>query len=189
GEFDNNQASRVSLNRGGLGAGIEPIWQSAFTKFLLAESAIKLGTAGNPRTLLIEAVSRSIAKVQGYPASIGFVLPTADTNRLMNTPTKINNYINQVLVLYDAAATDEARLEVIAKEFYIALWGNGVDAYNLYRRTQHPANMQFTRSTAPGPFIYSHLYPSVYVNLNINAVQKGSVDKQVFWDINLKTLR
>ena len=37
GEFDYNQATRVSLNSGGNGAGIHPIWQTAFTDFVKAE--------------------------------------------------------------------------------------------------------------------------------------------------------
>lgn len=189
GEFDNNQKTRVALNRGGLGAGIEPIWPSSFTSFLKAEAALKLGTAGSPRALLEEGVRRSITKVQAYPTSVGFILPTTNPDILMNTPAKIDNYVIKVLTLYDAALTDEARLEVIAKEWYIASWGNGVESYNMYRRTMHPANMQFARTSSPGTFIYSMLYPSVYVNLNINAAQKAGVDKQVFWDNNPKTLR
>lgn len=189
GDFDNSQGTRVSLNRGGLGAGIQPIWQSAFTSFIKAEAALKLGTAGSPRALLEEGVRRSIAKVQGFASTINFSLPTSDTNILRNTPTRINTYVNKVLSLYDAATTDEERMEVIMKEYYIALWGNGVDAYNMYRRTQHPNNMQYTRAASPGQFVYSHLYPSVHVNLNVNAKQKADVGTQVFWDKNPKTLK
>lgn len=189
GDFDNNQGTRVSLNRGGLGAGVQPIWQSAFTSFIKAEAALKLGTAGDPRALLTEGVRRSISKVQGFASNIGYSLPTSDTNILRNTTTRINTYVNKVLSLYDAATTDEERMEVIMKEYYIALFGNGVDAYNMYRRTQHPNNMQYTRTASPGQFIYSHLYPSVHVNLNVNAKQKTDVGQQVFWDKNAKTLK
>ena len=43
GEFDANQGTSVSLNRGGNGAGIQPIWQSAFTDFLKAELCPEIG--------------------------------------------------------------------------------------------------------------------------------------------------
>ena len=73
------------------------------------------------------------------------------------------------------------------KEYYIALWGNGIESYNNYRRTGKPSNMQPVLQTNPGPFIRSFLYPSVYVNLNKNATQKSSTAVQVFWDINPAT--
>ena len=31
--------------------------------------------------------------------------------------------------------TDGDRLNVIMKEYFIALWGNGIESYNNYRRT------------------------------------------------------
>jgi len=70
------------------------------------------------------------------------------------------------------------------KEYYIALWGNGLDAYNNYRRTGKPENMQFTQEADPGAFNRSMIYPSVHVNLNQNAAQKSSQAVQVFWDNN-----
>jgi hypothetical protein len=54
----------------------------------------------------------------------------------------------------------------------------------MYRRTNKPDNMQYTLEPNPGVFINSHLYPSVFVNRNINATQKSGVGVQVFWDKN-----
>ncbi len=183
GEFDYNQALRVSLNRGGNGAGIQPLWQSAFTEFVKAECALKLGTAGTPRTLLESGIRKSIAKVTGFATAIGSTMPTTDT-AYVTTPTRINNYVSKVLASYDAAANDDERLNIIMKEYYIALWGNGVDAINNYRRTGKPDNMQLTRSASPGSFTRSMLYPANLVNLNLNAAQKSGVDVKVFWDNN-----
>jgi hypothetical protein len=69
------------------------------------------------------------------------------------------------------------------KKVFIALWGNGVDAFNNYRRTGKPGSMSFTVAQAGGNMIRSHYYPSVLVNLNKNITQK-TIDKQVFWDNN-----
>jgi hypothetical protein len=182
GDFDANQAARVKLNAGGNGAGIQPLWQSAFTEFVKAECALKLGTAGNPRTLLESGIRKSIAKVTGFASSIGFTL-TTDT-AYVTTPFRINNYVNKVLAQYDAATTDDQRLNIIMKEYYIALWGNGVDANNNYRRTGKPDNMQLTRAASSGSYTRSMLYPSTLVNLNQNASQKSGVDVRVFWDNN-----
>jgi hypothetical protein len=182
GQFDANQGASVALNVGGQGAGIQPIWQSAFTYFILAEAALTIGANGTPKTLLENAIRRSMAKVGGFPASIG--ASTAVVAGFEMTQARIDNYVTKVLARYDAATTDAGRLDVIGKEYWIALWGNGLDSYNLYRRTGRPADMQFTIAPDPGAFARSVFYPSNYVNLNKNATQKNDVNVQVYWDNN-----
>lgn len=179
GEFDASQGTSVALNRGGQGAGIQPIWLSTFTEFIKSEAALILGTAGNPRTLLESGIRKSMTKVIGFPATVN----VAPDPTLVPDQTRIDNYVNKVLALYDGAATNSAKMEVIMKEYYIALWGNGLDAWNNYRRTGKPGNMQPVKDPNPGSFIRTMLYPSVYVNRNINAAPK-TVDVQVFWDTN-----
>ena len=184
GQYDNSQGTSVALSIGGRGAGVEPIWESFFTSFLQSEIALKMGigTAGTPRALLEAGIRGSIAKVIGFPATISVTVTTPPT------PAAIDAYVNNVLASYDAAANDAARLEIIMREYYIALWGNGVEAYNNYRRTGMPSNMQPVKSTAtPGFFPYSNFYPAVYVNRNQNApTQKniGDATNKVFWDNN-----
>lgn len=180
GDFEANQAKSVGLNRGGQGAGIEPIWQSAFTDFLKAEAALVLSSPGSARTLLEGGIRKSFAKVLGFPATVG-VTPSAT---YVPSQARQDDYVNFTLALFDNAATNDAKLDVIMKEFYIALWGNGIDAYNNYRRTGKPGNLQLPKVSAPGAFISSVYYPSVYVNRNQNATQKSSVDIHVFWDTN-----
>lgn len=180
GDFDSGQGTSVSLTRGGQGAGIQPIWQTAFTQFLKAEAALMLGTTGSARTLLESGIRASFAKVLGFPATIA-VTPNAT---YVPSTTRQDNYVTAVLTTYDAATTNDARLDVIMKEFYLALWGNGVDAYNNYRRTGKPGNFQLPIVTAPGAFTSSMYYPSVHVNRNLNGTQKSGVDVHVFWDNN-----
>jgi hypothetical protein len=185
GEFDVNQGTSVALNRGGQGAGIMPIWQSAYTQFLLAEAVLTMGVTGNARTFLENGVRQSIAKVVGFPATLGLAVdPT-----FVPTTTKINDYVTKVLARYDAATTNEARLNVVMNEWYIALWGNGADAHNNYRRTGYPDNFQLAKLPAPGPYIRSYLYPSNFINLNKNAPAQQAIDKKVFWDTNPTVLK
>ncbi len=180
GDFDTGQGTSVSLNRGGQGAGIQPIWQSAFTEFLKAEANLILSTAGNARTSLQNGITASFAKVLGYPATVGITPnPTYVPSAARQT-----QYITDVLTAYDAATTNDAKLDIIMKEYYIALWGNGIDAYNNYRRTGKPSNMQLPIVAAPGAFVSSMYYPSVHVNRNQNGAQKSGVDVHVFWDTN-----
>jgi len=164
--------------QGANGAGIQPIWMANFTEFLKAEAALMLGTAGDPATLLTSAVTKSIARVRGFADAKGQSLPAG------MEPSE-TDYVNAVNTLYANAADNDAKLGVIAKEYYIALWGNGIEAYNLYRRTAKPADIQPMRAAAPGVFLRSLIYPADFVNLNSSATQKvvTSVNK-VFWDNN-----
>ncbi len=186
GQFDADQAEQVTLNMGGKGAGINPIWLSSFTSFLEDEAAIALGitTRGSARELLEKGVAASINKVIGFPATVSVVPDPA----YVPTATQISNYINLVLSHYDAATTNDERLNIIMSEYYIALWGNGVEAYNNYRRTAKPDNVQIPVAVPnPGLFLRSFFYPSVYVNRNSNAAPQknpGDVADKVFWDNN-----
>ena len=155
-----------------------------FTNFLAAEAALS-GANGNPRSLLEAGVRASISKVLGYPATVGVSVPSDK----IPSPTKVTEYVDKVLARYDAATTNSERMEVIQQEYYIALWGNGVDAYNAYRRTGKPGGMSYTVAEAGGNMIRSHYYPSVLVNLNKNITQKTSVETKVFWDTNPATLK
>lgn len=182
GRFDNNQGSSVSVNFGGQGAGIQPIWQSAFTEFLKAEYELVLNNnETNARDRMESGIRKSINKVINFPASIGYT-ETIPATRVPDA-ARIDSYVNKVLNAYNTVATSDEKLDIIMKDYYIALWGNGVDAYNMYRRTNKPSNMQLLLSPADN-YMNSLLYPSVHVNRNINATQKTSVAVQVFWDKN-----
>lgn len=182
GRFDNNQGANVAVNSGANGAGIQPIWLSSFTEFLKAEYELILNSnAANARARLESGVRKSINKVINFHVVIGHT-EVVPTTRIPDA-ARIDAYVNKVLNAYDAAATTDAKLDIIMKDYYIALWGNGVDAYNMYRRTNKPANMQLLLTPVTN-YMNSLFYPSVHINRNINAVQKSSVAVQVFWDTN-----
>lgn len=184
GDYDASQGTSVNNTRGGRGAGINPIFMSAFTYFVEAEAALKLNitSAGTPKSFLEKGVRASIAKVLGFPATVNVVVATPPSAAAIET------YVTTVLDRYDAATTDAARLDVIIKEYYIATWGNGIEPYNNYRRTGSPNNMQLTVTTAnSGLFIRSFFYPTVYIERNINAPKQknpGVMANKVFWDNN-----
>lgn len=184
GRFDGTEGASVAVDFGGQGAGIQPLWQSSYTEFLRAEYELALNNnVANARTRLQNGVRNSIKKVIEFPTAISY--PGTIPTTFVPDATKIDNYVNKVLTAYDNAATTSAKLNIIMKEYYMALWGNGVDAYNMYRRTNKPEYMQYVVGEPnPGPFINSHLYPSVFVNRNLNATQKASIAVQVFWDNN-----
>lgn len=180
GQFDNDQGVARKATDGGKGAGIFPIWLSSYTEFLKSEAALTLGTAGDPEALVESGIRKSFAKVFAYPASVGVTIPA---NRVP-TQSVQDQYVNKVKSLYENAPDNDERLDVIMKEYYIALWGNGIEAYNNYRRTGKPSNMQPALQPAPGDFIRSFFYASVYVDLNKNATQKPGTLVKTFWDTN-----
>jgi hypothetical protein len=189
GRFDSNAGGGQTQNSGGRGAGISPIMLSFFTDFMLAEAALSLGTGANARTLLESGVRGSISKVMGFNTEIGYAFSTTETG-LVPSATTVDAYVGNVLARYDAAPNDEGRLAVVIGEFYKATFGNGFEAYNMYRRTGYPANLQPTLEPQPGEFVRSYLYPANYVNRNINANQKPGLGTgvRVFWDDGSKTL-
>ncbi|MEX0312995.1 MAG: SusD/RagB family nutrient-binding outer membrane lipoprotein [Allomuricauda sp.] len=201
GAFDGNEFATVTPQSGAQGAGIFPFMLSSYVKFMQAESALMSGTTGNPRTLLEEGIRASMDKVVNFndaavSPSLGNVIIEDDpgtpeneeqtiadlADDLLITDTSVDNYVNFVLGEYDAAADDDARLDIIMKEYYIALWGNGIEAYNNYRRTGFPSDISDHVGT-PGAFPRTFLYPATVVNTNSNINQK-EISVKTFWDTN-----
>lgn len=181
GRFDDNRCSGVgSQGVDALqGAGIQPIIMSSYVSFMRAEAALTMNTGEDAKALLKEGMEKSIAKTLAFGS-------TQDNATFRPSADAINGYVNFVLDQYDAASS---KLSVVEKEYFLALWGNGLDAYNTYRRTGFPAGLQPTLDVNPGPFIRSMWYPANHVNLNANVSQKSNIDVKVFWDTNSANLR
>jgi len=179
GKFDADQGSIAAANDGLQGAGIQPLMLSNYIQFMLAESALTLGTEGDPRTLLEAGIRQSMDKVLNFATDPAIVDPD-----FAATQDDVDAYVAEVLERYDAAASDDERLDVIVTEYYIALFGNGLEAYNAYRRTGKPDDIQLPLNSQPGPFIRSFSYPASAINRNSNIQSKGSVGVPVFWDNN-----
>ena len=96
------------------------------------------------------------------------------------TDERIENYVTAVLALFDATDAD-GQLDLVAKELMIAAWGNGLEAYNLYRRTGKPNNMQPSIEPSFGEYPRTFLFPGISVTRNANVTQKSFSDR-VFWD-------
>ena len=190
GLYDNNAARGVSLGAGAGGAGIHPIMMRSFVDFMLAESAITLETRGNPKTLLKSAIEKSMADVRALALGTTEAgkIATFETDQKIDWSKSVEAYVTEVLANYDKATTEAGRLNIIGTEYWLALHGNGVEAYNLYRRTGTPNNQQPALEANPGGFARSYFYPINYVVRNANAKQKASVTAPVFWDNNPATL-
>ena len=69
GKFDCSDGKGTTLEEGGRGAGIHPIWMSFFTDFVTAEAALTTtGVTADARAALESGVTKSITRVMNFPS-------------------------------------------------------------------------------------------------------------------------
>lgn len=180
---DNTPGPMAAAKSGNAGAGIQPIMLTSFVDFMLAEVALELGI-GTPKTLLLSGVTGHIDYVRSWSLTTKEAAKITTFMSNAAHTTKRDAYVAIISAQYDAAATNPDRMRIIAREYWIALYGNGNEAYNLYRRTGMPDNMQPGQIPNFGKFPRSFFYATDYIVRNSNAEQKPSHDVQVFWDNN-----
>ena len=177
GKFDDNTFEGQGLAAGGGGAGITPILLASSVDFMRGELALVNGNTATAKVWLLQGLSKSVEKVLEY----GSVDPTAD---LSFAPTEFQITAHAGLIGDNFDDDPEGGWNVLAQEYFTSLFGNGLEAYNFYRRTGFPTNLQPNLEANPGAFIRSFLYPANFVNNNSVVTQKATVTEQVFWDTN-----
>ncbi|WP_103071005.1 SusD/RagB family nutrient-binding outer membrane lipoprotein [Aquimarina sediminis] len=178
GPFDDGSGNNITnRNTGLIGAGSSMIMLSSYVQFMLAETALTSGVTGDARDYLEAGMTQSINKVMAFGEQLSD-LPGA----LVPTAGDVTAYKDAILAKYDATATDDEKLDIIIEQYYLALWQNGVEAYNTYRRTGKP-DLQPGLLAAPGVYMRSLLYPDALVNRN-SSVSTKPISTQVFWDTN-----
>jgi len=183
GAVDNASGSRGRITSGARGRGILPIMLSSFTEFMLGEVALISNDPAGARTRLNNGITASINKVVNFNIAAMPATASAGSALIPSGPT-ITNFIATILTQYDNAVGNDAKLDILVREYWISLYGNGIEAYNTYRRTGKPGGMQPSLSQNPGTFIRSVYYPSVFVNRNNTVTQKATTGERVFWDTN-----
>lgn len=180
GRFDDNNFAGVNDQSGEKGVGILPLLTENFVEFMKAEAILRLGAAGDARATLINAVDKNLKFVRG-------LFPQTSTRAMSDK--NITDYKDLVTKLYDAAGSNQDKLRISTREFFIASFGNGIEAYNMYRRTGYPNNLQPMLEPNPGTFPNSIYYPSDYTENNSSAKQKPNMSVKVFWDKSSRVLK
>jgi hypothetical protein len=130
--------------------------------FILAESAVKLKTAGDANALYQEGIRRSMEKTG---------LTTAE----------IDAYFAANPTIVNLRGNDDYKVSQIIRQKWIAWVGNGYEAYNDYRRTGYPRlqpalNVSFTPNIPQ-----RYLYPPSEVSGNGANIPTVTVTTPVWW--------
>ena len=179
GRFDDSTFEGAVQTDGGQGAGITPILLASWVDFMRAEVAMLESDFGLASTLLEDGLRKSISKVLTFIS----LDPAANTEFIPDSDA-INDFITNRKAAFDNALTEELRWNILSEQYWVTLFGNGIDAYNFYRRTGYPTTLQINIEPDPGNFIRSFFYPADAVNRNSALNQKVNVNQKVFWDIN-----
>ncbi|MBQ4821461.1 SusD/RagB family nutrient-binding outer membrane lipoprotein [Aquimarina sp. MMG016] len=177
--FDTDPDNKnVAAGAGGGGAGITPILTAAWVDFMQAEIAMVNGDTPAAWTFISAGLTKSIAKVQSFVS-----LDTSADTSFEPTNTDVTDFIASVEAEFNAADM-AGKWDVLGEQYFIAVFGNGIESYNFYRRTGYPTTLQPSLEPNPGTFIRSLFYPANEVNTNANISQKPDQAQPVFWDNN-----
>jgi hypothetical protein len=208
GRFDANVSQGVCVttsagcsSNGMRGAGFQPIMMRAFVEFMLAEASLTLGTTGSSVAYFTQGIDDSFTDVRDWAVNGTYNTtaggPDAGTSNAASPneaatinafypaatyATDVASYRTAAVAAFNSSAANA--LNYLAREYWVALVGNGYEAYNLYRRTGRPTGMQPVINPSPGPFPQSFWYPAVYANLNNTAKQKSDLTSRVFWQVD-----
>ena len=169
GAFDDESFEGKVDGDGQGGFGITPILLSSWMHFMNAE--VNVNTGGDPTYETLIALEQALIK-------------TDDLGGPELSDEDVSNYIAAFTSDWNASTSTEEKLDLWATEFFISLTGNGIDAYNSYRRNGYPRSLQPNIEPDPGQFPLIQYYPANYVNTNKNADQRSSKTERVFWNSN-----
>ena len=157
------------------GAGINILASNYATQFLIAEGQLTMNSnVTAARSALSNAITAHMNKVRLFGTGIVTENPI--------TAGGITTYVNNVLTEYDSASD---KLEIIMREFHKASWGNGIQAYNNFRRTGKPSNLAALPFTPADGFVYRMPYPSVYISNNLNPDNVAlPISQRIWWADN-----
>ena len=117
--------------------------------FILAEAALILGTPGDPNAY--------------YQAGI-----TASMQKAGMTGTEIDTYFNDNPTVVTLSGTVEQQRQQIITQKYIAWVGNGIEAFNDYRRTGYPVLVLVNNPSGDDPTTIPTRLPYTNTELSTN---------------------
>lgn len=173
---------------GAQGAGPIRLITNAGRNFMLAEAVIRLGVT-------VPGETAQSLYWKGIKASFDEVLPLTSTFIAPEAPmtlAQVNAYIGADLAsatpIATLTGTPDQQINQIITQKYIAMTGNGLDAWNDIRRTGFPAFTQVEHANAAGedgkrPVRARYLDAEIARNPNFKDVVKKT-NERLWWDAN-----
>lgn len=184
GRFDNNAGVGVGPLVGAQGEGIQPIMLPAFVDFMLAEAVQTMeGVNGDAKMYLENGITKSMNYVRAFSTSTSQAAVINTFQAAAEFNEAVATYVGSVSNEWNGAPAAR-RMNIIGREYWLALFGNGNEAYNLYRRTGQPDNMQPGLLQNFGEFPRTMFYPNNHVVTNNQSAQRENRMGRVFWDTN-----
>lgn len=156
----------------GTGAGILPLLTNSMMLFSRAEAALTLDTGEDAEALLVEAVIAHFDVVNSV--SPGF--PISEETK--------TGFTDRLAAQYKSL-DEEGKLALVMMQKWISLYGNGVEAYNDYRRTGYPEleDLISPLDVFPERFYYSEteLTSNTTVINTRDQLQRDQQIVPVFW--------
>ncbi|QNP50866.1 SusD/RagB family nutrient-binding outer membrane lipoprotein [Hymenobacter qilianensis] len=140
------------------------------TKFILAEAALLLGTGGDAQALFTQGIRASMTKAGVDAAAIDAYLANPANARWVTLSGSNTRRQNQIIT-----------------QKWIALFGNGYEAWNDYRRTGFPRlapveNPSSDSPTIPQRFFYTN--GEISANANQVPADRPNITVPVWWASN-----
>lgn len=180
GEYDDNARDEAAQGDGGQGAGVIPYLSNAMRAFMLAEAKMTLPGVTEGETAeayLEEGIRASMEKVEDIGLSL-------DEDAEPMDEAAVDAYVAARLQELNDAEGDNLKLNVVIKEKYYSLFGNGMEAFTDLRRTGFPADLPASLAPA-APFPLRLPYSVTELNTNSNAPSPPpALDTPIFWDVN-----
>lgn len=205
GRFDNGLGGKLNPKDGvtsGNGIAPDKMLQAYSVPFMKAELVLTEGIAGDAKQLLEDGIKASIYHVNK-------VCKASDDTVAVISDATVNAFLLGVTSTYDAAATNDKKLEIVMTEKWIANFFNAVEAYTDIRRTGYPVLFKgnaerkvytpYDQTTAASPlgeplaydiadilaFPRVMWYPDSETQLNGNISNQGRIVSKptVFWDV------
>lgn len=175
-----NVTPRALTGGRGSGNGIWPLLTSNNMKFYQIEAILDGGATGDAKAIFEAAIREHISRVIALGAKVDAA------NAVAPTAAYINDYVAAQIKLYDAATSNTAKLNVVAKQLWFSSWGQGMEIWNSMRRTGFPSQVNNPIIKPPRQYALRLPYPSQEGTLNPNATPKLTeviFDRDpVFWD-------
>ena len=135
--------------------------------FILAEAALTLGTPGDPNALYQEGIKSSMKKTG-------------------MTDAEINTYFATNPTVVTLSGTVQDKVKQIITQKYIAWVGNGIEAYNDYRRTGYPQLALSLNAIGDDPNVLPKRLPYVISEAERNPNQpnpRPRTNQKVWWGL------